>query len=76
MVVPSSLVNMGRLKDGNVGMEKSDTCVKLYGGKWRLLLVLNLTRQKLEENEEITVKKNIKGTLMQLWKSLYKFVFI
>ena len=44
MVVPSSLVNMGRLKDGSVGMEKLDTCVKLCDGKWRLLLVLNLTQ--------------------------------
>ena len=38
---------------------------------WRLLLVLNLIKQAGEENKEIEVK----GTLMQIWKSAYIFVF-
>ena len=41
MVVPSSLVNMERLKDENV---KLDTRVNIYVRKWRLLLVLNLNK--------------------------------
>ena len=40
MVVPSSSLNMERLKDGNVGL---DTHVNIYV-RWRLLLVLNLTK--------------------------------
>ena len=41
MVVPSSLVNMERLKDGNFEM---DTSVNVCFRKWRLLLVLNLAQ--------------------------------
>ena len=55
MVASSSLVNMERLKDGNV---KLDLRVNIYVRKWRLLLVLNLNKDT--ENKEIKVKKNIK----------------
>ena len=55
MVASSSLVNMERLKDGNV---KLDLRVNIYVRKWRLLLVLNLNKET--ENKEIKVKKNIK----------------
>ena len=57
MAVPSSSVNMERLKVGNVEI---DTGVSIYVRKWRLLLVLNLTKQKIKEKKEIKVKNNIK----------------
>ena len=58
MLVPSSSVNMERLKDGivdfcrqfvvinkfHVYVVKLDTRVNMYVKKWRLLLVLNLTK--------------------------------
>ena len=57
MVVPSSLVNMERLKDGNVEMDtRNNMCFR----KWRLLLVLNLTKWTIKENKGIKVKKNMK----------------
>ena len=57
MAVPSSSVNIKRLKVGNVEI---DTGVSIYVRKWRLLLVLNLTKQKIKEKKEIKVKNNIK----------------
>ena len=41
MVISPSSVNMEILKDGNV---KIDTRLNIYVRKWRLLLVLNLTK--------------------------------
>ena len=41
IVVPSSSVNMQRLKDGDVEL---DTRVNIYVRKWNLLLVLNVTK--------------------------------
>ena len=37
-----------------------DTRANIYVRKWRLLLVLNLTKWTIKENKEIKVKKNIK----------------
>ena len=37
-----------------------DIRVNIYVKKWRLLLMLNLTKKKSKENKEMKVKKNIK----------------
>ena len=57
MVIPSSSANKERLKDRNVELGSR---VNIYVRKWRLLLVLNLPKQKINENKEIKVKRNIK----------------
>ena len=57
MVMPSSSANKERLKDRNVDL---DSRVNIYVRKWRLLLVLNLSKWKIKENKEIKVKRNIK----------------
>ena len=54
MVVLTYSVNMEKLKDVN---NEVNTSMNIYVRKWRLLLVLNLTKKK--ENEEIEFKKNI-----------------
>ena len=45
MVVPSSSINMEILKGGNVEI---DIRVNIYVRKWRILLVLNLTKQLMK----------------------------
>lgn len=39
---------------------KLDTRVNMYVGKWRLSLVLNLTKWAFKGNKEIKIKKKIK----------------
>ena len=52
---------MERLKDGNVELRSwLLLSLSFYVRKWRLLLVLNLTKYKIQENKEKKVKKNIK----------------
>ena len=55
--MPSSSANKERLKDRNVDL---DSRVNIYVRKWRLLLVLNLSKWKVKENKEIKIKRNIK----------------
>ena len=43
-----------------VGCLLFDKVVNTYVRKWRLLLVLNLTKYTIKENKEIKVKENIK----------------
>ena len=57
MVIPSSSANKERLKDRNVELGSR---VNIYVRKWRLLLVLNLSKWKVKENKEIKIKRNIK----------------
>ena len=57
MLVPPSLVNVERLKDGKVTM---GTLINIYIRKWRLLLVVNSTEWTINKNKEIKVRKNIK----------------
>ena len=58
-------------KHGKADVSCEVAHVLTYMFHWRLLLVLNLIKQAGEENKEIEVK----GTLMQIWKSAYIFVF-
>ena len=57
MLVPPSLVNVERLKDGKV---KMGTLINIYIRKWRLLLVVNSTEWTINKSKEIKVRKNIK----------------
>ena len=57
MVIPSSSANKERLKDRNVELGSR---VNIYVRKWRLLLVLNLSKWKVKENKEKKIKRNIK----------------
>ena len=49
MVVPSSLVNMERLKDGNDYVGCLFLQISFYARKWRSLLALNLTKKQLKK---------------------------
>ena len=53
MVVPSSSVNMERLKDGNVYVGCLFFQISFYARKWRSLLTLNLTKKTIKEINEI-----------------------
>ena len=55
MLVPSSSINMERCVDISCEVGHMLTYVR----KWRLLLVLNLTKETIHENKEIKVKKNV-----------------
>ena len=52
MLVPPSLVNVERLKDGKV---KMGTLINIYIRKWRLLLVVNSTEWTINKSKEIKV---------------------
>ena len=76
MVVTSSSVNMEWLIDGDVEM---DTRLNMYYRKWRLLLVLNLSKYTIKKSKDIKVKKNIKKIFSIMSRKLrlrQKMVFL